>query len=149
MSNAASRDAPPGNYVSHHASRGLGPSPIHFRGERLECGGWSGPAQLVDVVEDRDIGAQRREIAEQERPVAFAAERGRQRAGVGGVDAPGSRILGNRFEVADSAPAPPPTTSRPSRAARDSRPRHRRRARGSRESTPAPRRTSRPHPPRP
>ena len=101
-----------------------------------KAGGRAIPAQLLDVVEHGNLGAQRREIAKQERALAFAGERGRQRAGVGGVDAPGPRSRRESLRDGRSARARPPTTSRPSRAARDTRRRHRRRARGSRGSTP-------------
>ena len=104
-----------------------------------------GPFQRSSSTESNsgDVGAQRREIAEQERALALAGERARQRRRAGGVDAPRAPVVGNRFEMAEIARAPPPPTSRPSPADRDSRRRRRRRAPGSRESTPAARRTSR------
>lgn len=71
--------------------------------ERCECGGWSRPAQLVNVIEDVDVGPQRREIAKEQRPIPLLFERRRQRAGPRGIHTPRRGIGRNQFEVADFA----------------------------------------------
>ena len=110
-----------------------------------------GPVQreLVDRLEQRDVGAQRRERRE-------TATRARARAPASRASAAGlaaftchvAPVGGNRFEVAEPRQHGRRRLRAPARAAPDSRPRHRRRARGSRESTPAARRTSRRRRPR-
>ena len=81
--------------------------------------------------------AQRREIAEEQRAVAIALERARERAGVRGVHAPRRASRPGSTRDGRTWRARPPPTSRPSPAGRDSRRPRRRRARGSRGSTPA------------
>ena len=73
---------------------------IHPRGSGGEPGRRAGPAQLVDVPEHGDVGAECREIAEQERALAIARQRCRQAGWIRGVDSPGAPVGRDRLEMA-------------------------------------------------
>ena len=106
-------------------------------------------ASSSTVVEHRDVGAQRRELAEEQRlgPLARAASRPAPRPARRSRSTAGSRPgIASRWPNRGQHGRRP--TSRPSPAAREAVGASRRPAPGSRESTPAARRTSRPRRPR-
>ncbi len=101
-------------------------------------------AQLVDIREERDVGAQGGEgrgtgARGRNARVSVVASR----AGARHADVPVAGLGGDRLEVAVARQGLAPSTSRPSPAGRESRRPRRRRALNSRGSTPAARRTSR------
>src|SRR5581483_12377220 len=68
--------------ASGSATSGGSGSGFEFGGERREGGRGTGPAEILDRAEQRDVGPQRREIAEQPREVAILRQRPRERARV-------------------------------------------------------------------
>ena len=116
---------------------------VETLGDRVERRRRSRPTQLVDRRERRGLGAQRREIAEQQRQLALLVERGGQLGGAAHVDVPAPVVVGDVLEMAVAQRAPRPPTSRPSPGGPGTRRRCRRRAPASRGSTRAARRTSR------
>src|SRR5262249_47387788 len=67
--------------------------------QRGKCCRWTIPAQRVNRVEERNVRAQRRQIAKEERTVAVLRQRPCKRPGVRCVDTPCRWIVGNRFKV--------------------------------------------------
>ena len=63
----------------------------------------SGPfqSQIVNGLEQRHIGAERREVAKEERRSRSRASVSARRARAGGVHAPGPPVLRDRFEMAE------------------------------------------------
>src|SRR5437868_9208304 len=62
----------------------------------------TGPSQLVNIVEEGNVSAQRRERAEQQRPIALLYERFRQPRGVRRIGVPLAPILRNLLQMAKS-----------------------------------------------
>jgi hypothetical protein len=106
--------APPGalDYAPLGADRGLSPlcrsenrSPsVRNRGvqsgrERAKCWRWAAPAQLVNIVEEFDIGPERSKGAEKQCSVSLAGESFREATCVGHVYVPVSPVCRNRFEM--------------------------------------------------
>ena len=59
------------------------------------------PAELINVVEEWNVGAERGERTKQQRALTLADKRGGERTGIGGVHAPIAAICGNGFNFAE------------------------------------------------